>query len=120
MTDDIVTRLAKSACVGCYECVCGMCDLLAEAADEIKRLRSAMDAEGNEANLLMLEIERLRAELKDADNDFHALKEMFDRMRVDRDLWKEVAENLASELGKKEYAHAEYDTCKEAAEGVAW
>lgn len=65
------------------------------------------------------EIERLRAELKDADNDFHALKEMFDRMRVDRDLWKEVAENLASELGKKEYAHAEYDTCKEAAEGVA-
>lgn len=39
MTDDIVTRLAKSACVGCYECVCGMCDLLAEAAEEIKRLR---------------------------------------------------------------------------------
>lgn len=50
----------------------------------------------------------------------HALKEMFDKLLVDRDLWKEVAENLAAELGKKEYAYAEYDTCKEVAEGIAW
>ena len=49
-----------------------------------------------------------------------ALKEMFDKLLVDRDLWKEVAENLAAELGKKEYANAEYDTCKEVAEGIAW
>ena len=56
----------------------------------------------------------------DFKNDLHALKEMLERMRADRDLWKEVAENLASELGKKEYAHAEYDTCKEVVEGVAW
>ena len=28
------------------------------------------------------EIERLRAELKDADDDFHALKAMFDKMRT--------------------------------------
>lgn len=39
MTDDIVTRLAESACPGCYECVCGMCALLSDAVDEIKRLR---------------------------------------------------------------------------------
>jgi hypothetical protein len=45
---------------------------------------------------------------------------MFDELLVDRDLWKEVAENLAAELGKKEYAYAEYDTCKEVAEGIAW
>jgi hypothetical protein len=55
-----------------------------------------------------------------SDVDSDALREMFDKMQADRDLWKEVAENLASELGKKEYAHAEYDTCKEVAEGVAW
>ena len=54
------------------------------------------------------------------ENDFHTPKETFDRMRADRDLWKEVAENLAAELGKKEYAHAEYENCKEVAEGVAW
>ncbi len=65
-------------------------------------------------------IERLRNDLTDCENDLHALQEMFDRMRADRNLWKEVAENLASELGKKEYAHAEYDNCKEAAKGVAW
>ena len=31
------------------------------------------------------EIERLRAELKDADDDFHALKAMFDKIRNERD-----------------------------------
>lgn len=65
-------------------------------------------------------IERLQDDLMDCENDFHALKEMFDKLRADRDLWKEVAENLATELGKKEYANAEYENCKEAAEGVAW
>jgi len=65
-------------------------------------------------------IERLRSDLAGCENDFHALKEMFNKLRADRDLWKEVAENLATELGKKEYAHAEYDTCKEVAQGVAW
>ena len=29
------------------------------------------------------EIERLRAEIKDADDDFHALKAMFDKMRAE-------------------------------------
>lgn len=65
-------------------------------------------------------IERLRNDLTDCENDFHALKEMFDKMHADRDLWKEVAENLATELGKKEYANVEYENCKEAAQGVAW
>ena len=38
------------------------------------------------------EIERLRAELKDADDDFHALKAMFDKMRADRDHWRSLAD----------------------------
>lgn len=59
-------------------------------------------------------------DISDCEDDFYALKIMFDRMRADRDLWKEVAENLATELGKKEYADAEYENCKEAAQGVAW
>lgn len=54
MTDDIVTRLREK-----YS---GQLPICAEAADEI---------------------ERLRAELKDADDDFHALKAMFDKMRAE-------------------------------------
>ena len=30
------------------------------------------------------------------------------RLRVDRDRWQKVAEQLATELGKTEYAHTEY------------
>ena len=59
-------------------------------------------------------------EIKASDDDFHALKEMYNNMRNDRNLWKEVAENLATQLGKKDYADAEYETCKEVAQGVAW
>ena len=59
-------------------------------------------------------------DIQECEDDFHALKGMFDRMRADRDLWKEVAENLAAELGKKEYADAEYEICKQVAQGVAW
>lgn len=54
-------------------------------------------------------IASLISEIEASDNDFHALKEMFDKMRTDRNLWKEVAENLATQLGKKEYADAEYE-----------
>ena len=53
MTDDIVTRLRDTA----YET-----DVCWEAAAEI---------------------ERLRAELRDSDDDFHALKAMFDKMRAE-------------------------------------
>lgn len=65
-------------------------------------------------------IASLISEIQASDDDFHALKEMFNKMRADRNLWKEVAENLATQLGKKEYANAEYETCKEVAQGVAW
>lgn len=52
-SDDIVTRLAKSACVGCYECVCGMCAVLAEAVDEIKQLREELAQANNQIQLLI-------------------------------------------------------------------
>lgn len=60
MTDDIVTRLRQ----GDSNCIDGHIyrEWANEAADEI---------------------ERLRAELKDADDDFHALKAMFDKMRAE-------------------------------------
>lgn len=68
VTDDIVARLRDWV----------LCDtpsevVMLEAADEI---------------------ERLRAELKDADDDFHALKVMFDKTRADRDRWRKIAEQL--------------------------
>jgi hypothetical protein len=72
-SDDIVARLAKSACVGCYECVCGMCAVLAEAVDEIKQLRAAIEA---------------------CNDDFFSLKDMYDRLRESRDQWQELAESL--------------------------
>jgi len=43
MTDDIIARLRDAACISCYECTCGYCEILAEAVDEIKRLRTDLD-----------------------------------------------------------------------------
>ena len=40
------------------------------------------------------EIERLQEELKNADDDFHVLKAMFDKMRDDRDRWFKIARDL--------------------------
>ena len=68
MTKDIVTQLREFH--GLPRCVDGTC-LKCGAADEI---------------------ERLQAELKDADDDFHALKAMFDKMRADRDRWRSLAD----------------------------
>ena len=59
MDDDIVTRLRESEWNENPQTNVRLC---ADAADEI---------------------ERLRAELKDADDDFHALKAMFDKMRAE-------------------------------------
>lgn len=53
-------------------------------------------------------------------SELNSLMQMLNSMQADRNLWKEVAENLAAQLGKKEYAYAEYETCKEVAQGVAW
>lgn len=63
MTDNIVTRLRKEWEYGNEAKGCDY-EMFAQAADEI---------------------ERLRAELKDANDDFHALKAMFDKMRNERD-----------------------------------
>lgn len=60
MTDDIVTRLRHWANAPLKSQMIET--TLAEAADEI---------------------ERLRAELKDSDDDFHALKAMFDKLRAE-------------------------------------
>lgn len=61
MDDDIVTRLRQEWEYGNNAKGCDY-EMFAEAADEI---------------------ERLRAELKDADDDFHVLKAMFDKMRAE-------------------------------------
>ena len=71
MSENIVTRLLNHP-LRCMEGdECPNCLMENEAVDEI---------------------ERLRAELKDADDDFHALKAMFDKMRADRDHWRSLAD----------------------------
>lgn len=64
MSDDIVARLREAQA----ECDLSPCDC------QCYLHQDAID-----------EIERLRAALKDADDDFHALKAMFDNMRNERD-----------------------------------
>jgi uncharacterized NAD(P)/FAD-binding protein YdhS len=50
-----------------------MCAVLAEAVDEIKQLRAAIEA---------------------CNDDFFSLKDMYDRLRESRDQWQELAESL--------------------------
>ncbi len=59
MADDIVTRLRHK-----YG---GQLPICTEAADEI---------------------ERLRKQVEDCENDFHALKQIFDKVRAERDQMK--------------------------------
>lgn len=40
------------------------------------------------------EIEQLREKVEDCEQDFHALKQMFDAMRESRNEWRNVAEQL--------------------------
>ena len=108
MTDDIVTRLRTyhpATCAGCdiwgncgYGIPCG-CDCHQsphhDAADEIERLREKVQDLRMHAEQDACEIERLRAtiagwsqdisnledQVEDCENDFHALKQMFDRTR---------------------------------------
>ena len=65
---DIVTRL-RSYDIGsvAHESEYHMTEVLAEAADEI---------------------ERLREQVEDCENDFHALKQIFDKVRAERDQMK--------------------------------
>lgn len=65
MSDDIATRLRQK--------YAGQLPICAEAADEI---------------------ERLRKQVEDCEQDFHALKQMFDAMRESRNEWRNVAEQL--------------------------
>lgn len=65
-------------------------------------------------------ISSLIDEIQNCDQDFDALAQMYNNMRNERNLWQEVAENLAIQLGKKEYANEEYENCKEVAQGIAW
>ena len=95
MSDDIVTRLR-----GSWDCSClyikehGLdrkC-LHCEAADEIERLRTLLDnalERENKNNLRQLEIVR--------------------KVESDRNRWRATAEVLARELGKVEYANAEWN-----------
>ena len=41
-------------------------------------------------------ISSLINDIQDCENDFHALKEMFDKMRADRDRWFKIADAMAS------------------------
>ena len=40
------------------------------------------------------EIEQLRKQAEDREQDFHALKQMFDKMRQSRNEWRNVAQEL--------------------------
>lgn len=76
-------------------------DLYREAADEIERLRKEESETFlhyrktiKECDVLEAEIERLKAELEDCNQDFHALKEIFDRVRDRSNTWRNVSNEL--------------------------
>lgn len=41
-------------------------------------------------------ISSLISDIQDCENDFHALKTMFDKVRDDRDRWFKIAQSMAS------------------------
>ena len=63
--------------------------------DIVTRLREHWEAEKMLGNDWLCEV------LRDA-------SEEIERLLYERDCWKKVAEKLANELGKTEYAHTEY------------
>ena len=84
MSDDIVTRLRNIYTMG-------QMGVVHEAADEIERIRLLLDnvlERENKDNLRQLEIVR--------------------KVESDRNRWRATAEVLARELGKVEYANAEW------------
>ena len=95
--DDIVTRLQKAKA----ECQLSPCDcqcpLHQDSIDEIERLRADLATHVKWEALLVDvtdEVDRLRKEVEDCNNDFHALKEMFDKTRDNRNRWREAAREL--------------------------
>ena len=93
MTDDIVTRLRRDVDAVTYRAGVepkGMISI--EAADEIERLRALLD------NVL------------ERENKYNAIQlQMVRKVESDRNRWRATAEVLARELGKVEYANAEYE-----------
>ena len=90
MIDDIVTRLREHALEGIWDFTKCSWDIQ-DAADEIERLRTLLDntlERENKDNLRQLEIVR--------------------KIESDRNRWRATAEVLARELGKVEYADAEW------------
>jgi hypothetical protein len=90
MNDDIVTRLREHALEGIWDFTKCAWDMQ-EAADEIERLRTLLDntlERENKDNLRQLEI--------------------VCKVESDRNRWRATAEVLARELGKVEYANAEW------------
>ena len=94
MIDDIVTRLRKQMSnefVIDHPNMVRVPTIYEEAADEIERLRTLLDnalERENKNNLRQLEIVR--------------------KVESDRNRWRATAEVLARELGKVEYANAEW------------
>ena len=41
-------------------------------------------------------IASLISEIQASDDDFHALKEMFNKMRADRDRWRKIADSMVT------------------------
>lgn len=41
-------------------------------------------------------VTQLQNEIEECNNDFHALKEMFDKMRADRDRWRKIADSMVT------------------------
>lgn len=72
MSDNLVDRIRAEAkemtTLGQALDMLHVADKIEAQQAEIERLRSALDAEGNEANLLMLEIERLREQVQYRDD----------------------------------------------------
>lgn len=89
MTDDIVTRL-YNLCI-CCRCGCEQQCSDCEAADEIERLRTLLD-------------NTLERENKDNARQLDIVR----KVESDRNRWRATAEVLARELGKVEYADAEW------------
>lgn len=108
MIEDIVTRLREHALEGIWDFTKCSWDIQ-DAADEIERLRASVI---NTFDNGFDEIERLRALLDNTlereNKDNLRQLEIVRKIESDRNRWRATAEVLARELGKVEYADAEW------------
>lgn len=108
MADDIVTRLNEDRC--CFpECHW----LQTEAADEIERLRKLVLVEEpklgdpKSEGYVRIHAYELGQLVKQANGSYNMMNDLNSFAR-DRNRWRATAEVLARELGKIEYADAEW------------